>query len=209
MRAGTHSRAGRRLHWRRPARIAVAALVLASLPMLALIGCGSSTSADDVPATARLAPAQCADATARALGEVAEHVYHEIAGGRIALPAVERVASAPTVIAAAEARSPAAMRAALEPLLRNQLVRVRVTIGRRTLAEYGTANGIAPVSTPLKNALGQTIGTVVASEQGIYGYAYTVSNITEAQVFARSGSRSLGGSTSPAPANIPNHGEIV
>jgi hypothetical protein len=178
------------------------------LPLLALMGCGSNTSADSPPAV-QLAPAQCANATARALGNVAENVYREIAGGRIALPAAERVASAPTVVAAAEAGNSAAVIAALAPLLRGQLVRVRVTVGRRIVAEYGSANGIAPVSTPLKDAAGRLIGTVVASEQGVYGYANTVHAITEAQVFARTGSRSLGGSTSPAPNSIPDHGEIV
>lgn len=192
----------------RPARIALAALALVTLPILALMGCGSNTSADDSPA-AQLAPPQCADATARALGKVAESVYHEIAGGRIALPAAERVASAPTVVAAAEAGDAKAVRAAIAPLLREQLVRVRVSVGGRIVAEYGTANGIAPVSTPLRNAAGLEIGTVTASEEGVYGYANTVRAITEAQVFARSGSRSLGGSTSPGPSSIPDHGEVV
>jgi len=177
--------------------------------MLALMGCGSATNADDNAAAVKLAPAQCADATARALGEVAEHVYREIAGGRIALPAAERVASAPTVLAAVETGNPRAVRAAIAPLLRGQLVRVRVTVGRRTLAEYGTANGIAPVSTPLKNAADLQIGTITASEEGVYGYANTVHAITEAQVFARAGSVGLGGSASPAPAVLPAGGEVT
>jgi hypothetical protein len=177
--------------------------------MLALMGCGSSTSAEDPTAAVRLATPRCADATARALGKVAESVYHEIAGGRIALPAAERVASAPTVIAAAEAGSAKAVRAAIAPLLRGQLVRVRVSVGRRTVGEYGTANGIAPVSTPLRNAAGLEIGTVTASEEGMYGYASTVYAITEAQVFGRTGARWLGGSESPGPGSLPDHGEVT
>jgi hypothetical protein len=208
MRAGIHRGAGRQPSWRRPARIAVAALALATLPMLTLMGCGSSTSADGPPAV-ELASPQCADATARALGKVAESVYHEIAGGRIALPAAERVASAPTVVAAAEAGNPKALRMAIAPLLRDQLVRVRVSIGKRTLAEYGTANGIAPVSTPLRNVAGVEIGTVTASEEGMYGYASTVYAITEAQVFGRAGARWLGGSESPSPGSLPDHGEVT
>lgn len=179
--------------------------MLAMGPMGALMGCGSSAS----PAAVSPAPPQCAGAVAGALGRVAENVYHEIAGGRIALPAAQRVASAPALVAAAEAGNPAAARTALGPLLRKQLVRVRITVGRRTLVEYGSANGIAPVSTPLKDATGRTIGTVTASEQGVVGYGATVHAFTGAQVFARSGSRSLGGSMSPAPAAIPDHGEIT
>ncbi len=201
-------RARRQPSWRRLARVAVAALALTALSVLALLGCGSSTRAADPSAATRLASPSCANATARALGKVAESVYHEIAGGRIALPAAERVASAPAVIAAAEAGNAKAVRAAIAPLLRGQLVRVRVSVGRQTVGEYGTANGIAPVSTPLRNAAGLEIGTVTASEQGMYGYASTVHAITEAQVFGRSGSRWLGGSSSPGPGILPNRGEV-
>jgi hypothetical protein len=202
-------KAGRQPFWRRPARAAATALALTTLSVLVLMGCGSSTRADGPSATVRLASPQCADATARALGKIAESVYHEIAGGRIALPAAERVASAPTVLVAAEAGNSKAVRAAIAPLLRGQLVRVRVSIGRRTLAEYGTANGIAPVSTPLRNAAGLEIGTVTASEEGMYGYASTVYAITEAQVFGRAGARWLGGSESPGPSSLPDHGEVT
>jgi hypothetical protein len=217
MQARTHPRAcpgqapgaGRQPFWRRPARLALAALALATLSVFALLGCGSSTRAADPSAATRLASPQCADATARALGKVAESVYHEIAGGRIALPAAERVASAPTVVAAAEAGNAKALRAAIAPLLRDQLVRVRVSVGRRTVGEYGVANGIAPVSTPLRNAAGLQIGTVTASEEGMYGYASTVYAITEAQVFGRAGARWLGGSESPSPSSLPDHGEVT
>ncbi len=191
------------------ARILLAALALATLPPL--IGCGAGTSADgstSAPSAARLASPRCAEATARALGKVAENVYHEIAGGRIALPAAERVASAPTVLAAAETGNPRAVRAAIAPLLRGQLVRVRVSIGQRTIAEYGTANGIAPVSTPLRDAAGLQIGTVTASEEGMYGYASTVYAITGAQVFGRAGKHWLGGSESPGPSSLADHGEV-
>ncbi len=196
----------------RPARILLAALALATLPVFTLIGCGAGTSADGstaAPTATQLAPPTCADATARALGKVAESIYHEIAGGRIALPAAERVAIAPSVIAAVETGRAKAVRAAIAPLLRGQLVRVRITVGRRVLAEYGTANGIAPLSTPLRDAAGLQIGTVTASEEGMYGYASTVHAIAGAQVFGRSGTHWLGGSESPGPSSLPDHGQIV
>jgi hypothetical protein len=212
MQPQTHARAGGVPPRLPPARIACVAL--AALPLLALLGCGSNNDADGSSAglgaktTVKLAAPRCADATARALGTIAHHVYHEIAGGRIALPAARRLASAPTLRAAAEAGDPAAARAALVPLLRNQLVRVRVTVGGRILTEYGTAAGIAPVSTPLKDAAGATIGTVVVSEQGVLGYSDTVHTITGATVIVRAGSSTLGGSARSLPSELPNHGEI-
>ncbi len=179
---------------------------------LAFTSCGTSAeSASGVaatPPTVPLAQPQCADAVAGALGTISEHVYRELSGGRIALPAAERVAGSPALLAAIQAKDPAAARKALGPLLRGQLVRVRVSLAGRTFVEYGSANGIAPVSTPLKDLEGRTIGTVTAAEEGVFGYAGTLYAITEAQVFARSGGRSLGGSSSPGPSSIPDKGEI-
>ena len=193
-----------------------ALLAVLAILALALTSCGSSTSAESastvLPSSTpapELASPQCANADARALGAIAEHVYRELSGGRIALPAAERVASSQALLAAIQAHSPAAARTVLGPLLRGQLVRVRVTIAGHTFVEYGSANGIAPVSTPLKNAQGLTIGMVTAAEEGVFGYAGTVYAITEAQVFARAGGRSLGGSSSPGPNYIPDKGEIA
>ncbi len=87
-------------------------------------------------------------------------------------------------------------------------MRVRVTVAGRTLVEYGDANAVAPVSAPLKNAEGRTIGIVTAAEQGVFGYADTVHTITEALVFARSGPHTLGGSATTAPNSIPDKGEV-
>jgi hypothetical protein len=142
------------------------------------------------------------------LGVVAEHVYHELSGGRIAQPAVDRVASSPALIAAAQAGDATAARAALVPLLRKQLARVRVLVAGRTLLDYGNANAVAPVSAPLKDSAGRTIGEVIASEQGVLGYSDTIHTISGAQVFVRSHSRTLGGSSNSAPASIPASGSL-
>jgi hypothetical protein len=185
-----------------------------ALSILLLTSCGSGAHAEGAGSASRspavpLASAQCAGTVARALGVIAKHVYHELSGGRIARPAVERVAGSTALIAAAQAHDPAAARAALAPLLRDQLVRVRVTVAGRSLLDYGTANAVAPVSAPLKDATGRTIGKVIASEQGVLGYADTVHTISGAQVFVRSGVRALGGSSNADPAAIPAGGEMT
>jgi hypothetical protein len=208
----TNPRANRRI---RVSRLTALAVSLALL-MLALTSCGSGADADDQssPTSASLSPTvpltspQCASTVARALGVIAKHVYHELSGGRIAQPAVDRVASSPTLIAAAQSGDPAAVRAALVPLLRGQLASVRVTVAGHTLLDYGSPNAVAPVSAPLKNAAGRTIGMVTASEQGVLGYADTIHTIAAVQVFVRSGPRTLGGSSNTAPSSIPTHGEL-
>lgn len=139
---------------------------------------------------------------------IAKHVYHELSGGRIARPATERLASSPALIAAVEAHDPSAARAALVPLLRGQLVRVRVTVAGRTLLEYGKTNAVAPVSAPLKDAGGSTIGQITASEQEVAGYADTIHTIAGVQVLVSAGTRFLGGSVSVAPSPLPSSGEL-
>lgn len=196
----------RSLTYRRSQAVLLA--VLAVL-VLALTSCGSSTSAESASVVPRAASPQCADAVARAFGAIAEHVYHELSGGRIALPAAERIADSPALLDAVQAKDPRAARVALEPLLRGQLVRVRVSVAGHTFVEYGSANAIAPVSAPLRNAEGRTIGTVTAAEEGVFGYTGTLYAITEAQVFARAGGRTLGGSSHPSPSSIPNKGEMT
>lgn len=209
----SHPAKRRRPHPCRPKRRKALLLAVPAALALAFTSCGTSAESASVvaatPPAIPLASPQCADAVARALGTISEHVYRELSGGRIALPAAERVAGSPALLAAIQANDPATARKALGPLLRGQLVRVRVSLAGHTFVEYGSANGIAPVSTPLKDLEGRTIGTVTAAEEGVFGYAGTLYAITEAQVFARSGGRTLGGSSSPGPSSIPDKGEIT
>jgi hypothetical protein len=202
-------RALRHATWIRPSRVA-----LAALPILALMGCGSKTSADGsktgTAAAVQLASPQCASAVALGFGQVAAHIYREFAEGRVVEPAVRRLESSPALIAAAQSGDPAATRAALLPLIHGQLARVRVVVAGRTLAEYGSAEAIAPVTAPLRNAAGSTIGTLVASEQGARGYVGTVTSFIGTHVFVRAGSQQLAGTTTqPAPSTLPDSGEAT
>jgi hypothetical protein len=185
--------------------------MLIVLPMLALIGCGSNTSANGsspgAVAAVQSASPQCASAVARGFGRVAEHIYTEFAGGRVVEPAVRRLHSSAALIAAVQNGDPAATRASLLPLISGQLARVRVTVGERTLAEFGKGEAIAPVTAPLKNAAGATIGTLVASQQTVRGYVDTVSSFATAYVLVRTGSQQLGGTTLQAPPALPESGE--
>jgi hypothetical protein len=183
------------------------------LPVLALTSCGSGAHADKpsrpagTPAPS-LATARCASAMALAFGDVATHIYREFAEGRVVRPAVARLQSSPALIAAVQSGDPAAVRTALEPLILGQLARVRVMVGGRTLAEYGSGSAIAPVTAPLRDAAGSTIATLVASEQGVGGYVETLSSFIAGKVLVRAGSRQLGGTTSLAPSKLKSGGEV-
>jgi hypothetical protein len=152
------------------------------------------------------ASAQCMSAIARGYGEVAEHIYAEFAGGRVVEPAVHRLQSSTALARAVQSASPAATRAALLPLIHGQLARVRILAGNATLAEFGTGEAIAPVTVPLRNAAGATIGTLVASEQTVRGYVDTVASFATAQVLVRSGSQQLG-STIRERGPLPEGGQ--
>jgi hypothetical protein len=145
---------------------------------------------------------------ALAYGQVAKHIYEEFAGGRVVEPAVRRLQSSPALSAAVQSGNPAAARAALLPLIHGQLARVRVGIGGRTLAEYGNTDALAPVTAPLKNATGSTVGTLIASEQSVRGYVDTVKSFGQAQVLVRAGSQQLGGTSAHGPSTLPNSGEV-
>lgn len=188
-----------------------AALALAALPTLALIGCGSNTSAHGsttgAAAAVQSASPQCAGAVALGMAQVAQHIYAEFAEGRVVEPAVRRLQRSHALIAAAQSGDPAAARAALLPLVHGQLARVRVVVGGRTLAEYGSAEAIAPVTAPLRDPAGATIGTLVASQQGVRGYVDTVAAFVSAHVLVRAGSQQLAATTLGAPSTLPYSGE--
>lgn len=205
-RAASFRRPARRAEIR-PRRIARAALLTAALPAAALLGCSSKVDVD-ARDDRRLSPAQCASTKAEALSEIAERVYREVTGGRIARPAVERVARSPALLAAALERNPLTAAAAVRASIRHQLVRVRVTVGGRTLVEYGHAQAIAPVSVPLTDGSGRTIGTVTGAEQSAQGYADTVQGITATPVLVRSGSGQLASTTHLMRVAPPREGQL-
>jgi hypothetical protein len=189
-------------------------LACTALSVLALTSCGSGAHADGPIRAIRtprpsLASARCASAMAYAFGDVATHIYQEFAEGRVVEPAVQRLQSSPTLIAAVQSGNPAAVRTALGPLILGQLARVRITVAGRTLAEYGSGAAIAPVTAPLRDAAGVTIGTLVASEQGVDGYVETLSSFIAGQVLVRAGSRQLGGTTTQAPSKLTGGGEVA
>ncbi len=179
---------------------------------VALPGCGSSGSGalSTITDTAAVSPiaSSCPAAALEAVEDVAQRVYEESANGRIVAEALQRLRSSSALVRAAEGDDRAAAHRALEGLLLNQIVSVRVTHGRRALAKIERAAGIAPRSEPLVNAVGQTVGEVTVSVQGANGYAQTVSGLLHAQVLVRSDGRQLTATLHPAPKLAPGEREL-
>jgi hypothetical protein len=179
---------------------------------VALSGCGSSSSGapTTITDTAAVSPIakSCPAAALEAIEAVAQRVYQESASGRIVTEALQRLKSSSALVQSVEGGDRAAAHGALEGLLLNQIVSVRVTHDGRTLMKIERAAGIAPRSEPLVNALGQTVGEVTVSVQGANGYAQTVSGLLHAQVMVRGGGRQLTATLHPAPKLAPDERKL-
>ncbi len=192
----------------RPAILSVLLLAFA----VALPGCGSSgpgapSTITDTAAVSQIA-SSCPAAALEAVEDVAQRVYEESANGRIVAEALQRLRSSSALVRSVEDDDRAAAHRALEGLLLNQIVSVRVTHRGRTLTKIERAAGIAPRGEPLVNTAGQTVGEVTVSVQGANGYAQTVSGLLHAQVVVRSERRLLTATLHPAPKLVPGEREL-
>ena len=102
------------------------------------------------------------------LGRVAKLIYTS-EGGPHALVQVRRVQRNQALLQAVAAREPEATRVAIDKLLNEHIVRMRVSAGGRLLSDVGGPYVLAPVRAPLR-LHGRRIGTVVLSIQDDEGY---------------------------------------
>jgi hypothetical protein len=105
---------------------------------------------------------------ANTIGRVAKLIYTSEAGPH-ALVEVRRVQRNQALLQAVAAREPEATRLAVDRLLNQHIVRMRVSAGRRLLSDVGGPYVLAPVRAPLR-LHGRRIGTVVLSIQDDEGY---------------------------------------
>jgi hypothetical protein len=108
------------------------------------------------------------DTTVNALRRVAELIYSaEI--GRNAQQQVRRVQRNKALLEAVAHREPEAARLAIDALLNEHIVRLRVETGGQLLSDVGGPYVLAPVTAPLRLA-GHTIGSLTLSIQDDEGY---------------------------------------
>jgi hypothetical protein len=180
--------------------------------VVALPGCGSSSSgaSTTMTDTAAVTPISrsCPDAVLEAIEEVAHRVYQESATGRIIAEAIQRLEGSAALAQAVESDDRTAASRVLEGLLLNQIVSVRVMRDGRTLAKIERGAGIAPAGGPLVNAQGRQVGTFTVSVQGANGFDQTIRGLLAAEVVARSGARQLTATLHPAPELMPGAREV-
>jgi hypothetical protein len=209
---------------RAPRRRALAAGGLATYALLACSACGATTatrrgvspSPARAPAYTAIATgsstpapsgsADCPQAVAATLGEVAGRIYHEAATGEIVGEAVHRVQNSAALSRAAAAGDAGATRAALRSLLLGQIARVDVLEGGHLLASAGSGPAIAPVTGSIPGSGGARF---VLSVQPDSTYLQVTRQVSGAQVLLLSGNRRTAGTVSlPADATVPASGPL-
>jgi hypothetical protein len=164
----------------------VRSLVVAGTVVAALAGCGATQGGSG-------AAPSCARTVDATLRDVAMRVYDQAAAGPNVVSATRRLARSPTLARAVAHGSASATRAALRPLLHDQIHRIVITRGPRVLARFGTASALAPVRGVIRDRAGRPVGRytlAVGEEKAIVGI---VQALTGARVSVRA-------TSDPAPA---------
>jgi hypothetical protein len=144
------------------------------------------------------------DTTVNALGRVARLIYAGEVGAR-AQAQLHRVQRDQSLLRAVAARDPAAARLAIDGLLNQHVVRLRVSAGGRLLSDVGGPYVLGPVRAPLR-LHGRQIGSVVLSIQDDEGYKRLARRLAGLDVLMYMGSRLVKNSLGPAPGAVPSSG---
>jgi hypothetical protein len=153
---------------------------------------------------APLCGASAQDTLVNTLRRVARLIYAG-EGGRHAFTQVHRVQHDQQLLRAVAARNPAATRRAVEHLLHEHVVRLRVSAGGRLLSDVGGPFVLAPVHAPL-HLNGRRIGGIELSIQDDEGYKRLTGRLAGLNVLMYMNSRLVKNSLGPAPGTVPASG---
>ena len=157
---------------------------------------------------ARAVQALCG-ATARetlvnTLAEVARAVYAGEGGSR-AQTQVRRVQHDPALLRAVAARDPEAARLAIDNLLTEHIVRLRVSVEGKLLRDVGGPYVLAPVTAALRSG-GREIGTFVLSIQDDEGYLRLTGRLAGLDVLMYMNGTLVKNSLGSSPGSVPDSG---
>ncbi len=157
-----------------------------------------------IPSIAPLCRPTATDTVVNTVSRVARLIYAG-EGGRHALTQVHRVQNNQPLLRAVARHDPAATRLAVETLLHEHVVRLRVSAGGQLLSDVGGPYVLAPVSAPLR-LNGRQIGNIVLSIQDDEGYKRLAGRLAGLDVLIYMGSRLVKNSLGPAPGTVPATG---
>ncbi|MFI4984649.1 MAG: hypothetical protein ACHQAV_01515 [Solirubrobacterales bacterium] len=144
------------------------------------------------------------DTVVNTLSRVARLIYDGEIGGR-ALTQVHRVQNDPALLSAVARREEAGTRRAVERLLNQHIVRLRVSAAHRLLSDVGGPFVLGPVGGSLIRG-GREIGSFVLSIQDDEGYLRLTRRLVGLDVLMRMGSQLVKNSLGPAPGAVPASG---
>lgn len=159
-----------------------------------------------ISSTASLCGASDQDTLVNTISRVARLIYDGEAGRRT-LAQIHRVQHNRALLRAVARRDPAATRRAIEALLHQHIVRLRVSAGGRLLSDVGGPLVLAPVHAPLRLG-GRTVGSFVLSIQDDEGYKRLAQRLAGLDVLMYSGSRVVKSTLGPSPGAIPPSGPL-
>jgi hypothetical protein len=157
-----------------------------------------------IPSIAPLCGPTPTDTIVDTVSRVARLIYAG-EGGRHALTQVHRVQNNQPLLRAVARRDPAATKQAIEPLLHEHVVRLRVSAGGQLLSDVGGPYVLAPVRAPLRLA-GRPIGSIVLSIQDDEGYKRLADRLAGVSVLMYMNSQLVKNSLGPAPGRVPASG---
>jgi hypothetical protein len=152
------------------------------------------------------------DTVVNTLSRIA-HLIYTAEGGPRTVAQVRRVQQDQLLLRAVAARDAPAAKAAIEALLTEHIVRLRVFAGAGLLSDVGGPFVLAPVGAPLKLD-GRTIGRLVLSIQDDEGYLRLTKRLAGLRVLMYMAPARAGGgraqlvknSLGPSPGSVPASG---
>jgi len=147
------------------------------------------------------------DTTVNTLSRIAHHIYEGEAGRRTG-EQIRRVQANQALVRAVAQRDPQATRSAIEALLHQHIVRLRVSAGGRLLSDVGGPFVLAPVTAPLRQG-SHTVGSFVLSIQDDEGYKRLANRLVGLDVLMYMGSRLVKSTVGSPPRPIPTSGRVT
>jgi hypothetical protein len=138
------------------------------------------------------------------LASTARVIYAGEGGSRAQIQ-VRRVQGDAALLSAVAARDPEATRLAIDNLLTEHIVRLRVSVDGKLLRDVGGPYVLAPVSGVLRSG-GREIGTFVLSIQDDEGYLRLARRLAGLDVLMYMGATLVKNSVGPAPGAVPESG---
>lgn len=144
------------------------------------------------------------DTTVNTLSRIARLIYDGEAGKRTGKQ-IHRVQQYGPLLHAVSHRDAKATRAAIEALLHQHIVRLRVSVGGRLLSDVGGPYVLAPVTAPLHLG-GRTIGSFTLSIQDDEGYKRLANRLAGLDVLMYMGSKLVKSTIGYSPSVVPTNG---